>query len=72
MHVSKIFFSEGIQDFFLVDEEREDQNPLKAGHHQPASETHRTNIAKKSYIFVIFHGGGGSGPPVPPPPLIDQ
>ena len=25
--------------FFLVDEGREDQNPLKAGHHRPASET---------------------------------
>ena len=26
-----------------------------------------TSIAKKPYIFVIFHGGGGVRPPVSPP-----
>ena len=26
----------------------------------------RTSIAKKPYIFVIFHGGGGMEPPVLP------
>ena len=25
--------------FFLIDEDREDQTPLKAGHHRPTSET---------------------------------
>ena len=53
---------------FLVDE----QIPLKAGHHLPASETLcdfkviLTSIAKKPYIFVIFQGGPDL---VPPPPL---
>ena len=51
-----LFFS------FLVNESI--QISLKSGHH-------RTSIAKKPYIFVIFQGGK-SGPPVPPPPPLDM
>ena len=39
MRVSRIILSEGVHDIFLVDEGREDKNPLKAGHHLPTSET---------------------------------